>query len=121
MPIGVIHEKYYKVASRASFMITEAGFCYEGIDVYRAILLVRAVPKLITVTNNEDGTFYRLNGERHCEDGPAVELTDGTKALVPTRLSATRATRKIITIKIFMIILIILGYPYRQGESLSVR
>ena len=32
------------------------------------------------VTVNERGTFWRLNGKLHREDGPALEYADGTKA-----------------------------------------
>ena len=31
------------------------------------------------VTVNEDGTFWRINGKYHREDGPAIEWANGSK------------------------------------------
>ena len=50
---------------------------------------------------NENGTFWRLNGNLHREDGPAIEYANGTKywwlnGKEYTEEEFNRATKKVI-------------------------
>lgn len=52
--------------------MTTNGQVYDAESFYRALLLVRRVPSLVTMEKTAKGIYFKFNGKPHREDGPAV-------------------------------------------------